>query len=56
MGVLVSRINSLAHHLLDNGNAIVVIDKLEYSNELVDIVKDGSFSKVKKDPTLKTKS
>ena len=38
----------------DKGNATVVMDRLEYSNKLADLIGNGGYSKVKKDPTLKT--
>ena len=38
----------------DKGNATVVMDRVEYSNKLVDLIGNGGYSKVKKDPTLKT--
>ena len=39
----------------DKGNATVVMDRLEYSNKLADLIGNGGYCKVKKDPTLKTK-
>ena len=38
----------------DKGNATLVMDRVEYSNKLADLVDNGGYSKVKKDPTLKT--
>ena len=38
----------------DKGNATVVMDRLEYSNKLTDLIGNGGYSKIKKDPTLKT--
>ena len=34
----------------DKGNAIIVMDKLEYSEKLVSLQRDGSYCKVKKRP------
>ena len=41
--------------LADKGNATVVIDKVEYSNKLADLIGNGGYCKVKKDPTLRQK-
>ena len=38
----------------DKGNATVVMDRVEYSNKLAELIDNGANSKVKKDPTLKT--
>ena len=38
----------------DKGNVTVVMDRVEYSNKLAHLVDNGGYSKVKKDPTLKT--
>ena len=38
----------------DKGNATVVMDRVEYSNKLADLIGNGGYCKVKKDPTLKT--
>ena len=38
----------------DKGNATVVMDRLEYSNKLTDLIGNGGYSKIKKDSTLKT--
>ena len=38
----------------DKGNATVVLDRVEYSNKLADLIGNGGYCKVKKDPTLKT--
>ena len=39
----------------DKGNATVVMDKVEYSNKLTDLIASGGYCKVKMDPTFKTK-
>ena len=46
--------NSIIIFPVDKGNAIVVMDWVEYSNKLVNLIGNGGFCKVKKDPTLKT--
>ena len=46
--------NSIIIHPADKGNATVVMDRVKYSNKLVDLIGNGGFCKVKKDPTLKT--
>ena len=38
----------------DKGNATVVMDKSDYTRKLEDLISNGSYSKVKKDPTMKT--
>ena len=38
----------------DKGNATVVIDRVEYSKNLADLIGNDGYCKVKKDPTLKT--
>ena len=38
----------------DKSNATVVMDWVEYSSKLADLIGNGGFCKVKKDPTLKT--
>ena len=38
----------------DKGNATVELDRVEYSNKLADLIGNGGYCKVKKDPTLKT--
>ena len=38
----------------DKGNTTVVMDRVEYSNKLADLIGNGGYCKVKKDPTLKT--
>ena len=38
----------------DKGNATVVMDKVEYSNKLADLISNGGYCKVKKNPILKT--
>ena len=38
----------------DKGNATVIMDKVEYSNKLADLISNGRYCKVKKNPTLKT--
>ena len=38
----------------DKGNATVVMDRVECSNKLVDLIGNGGYYKVKKYPTLKT--
>ena len=38
----------------DKGNATVVIDRVVYSNKLADLIDNGGYCKVKKDPTLMT--
>ena len=37
----------------DKGNAIVVMDKVEYSNKLADLIASSGYSKVKRNPILK---
>ena len=37
----------------DKGNATMVMDRVEYSNKLADLIANGGYCKVKKDPTLK---
>ena len=32
----------------------MVMDRVEYSNKLTDLIRNGGYCKVKKDPTLKT--
>ena len=32
----------------------MVMDRVEYSNKLADLIGNGGYCKVKKDPTLKT--
>ena len=39
----------------DKGNATVVMDEVEYSKKLVDLIGNDNYCKVKKDPTLKMK-
>ena len=46
--------NSIIILLADKGNATVVMDRVEYSNKLADMIGNGGYCKVKKDPTLKT--
>ena len=38
----------------DKGNATVVMDRVEYSNKLADLIGNGGYYKLKEDPTLKT--
>ena len=35
----------------DKGNATVVMDRVEYSNKLADLIGNGGYCKIKKDPT-----
>ena len=37
----------------DKGEATVVMDRMEYYNKLADLIGNGGYCKVKKDPTLK---
>ena len=37
----------------DKGNATVVMDRVEYTNKLADLISNGGYCKVKKDLTLK---
>ena len=46
--------NSVIILPVDKGNATVVMDRVEYSNKLADLIGNGRYCKVKKDPTLKT--
>ena len=46
--------NSIIILPADKGNATVVMDRVEYSNKLADLIGNDGSSKVKKDPTLKT--
>ena len=46
--------NSIIILLADKGNVTVVMDRVEYSNKLADLIGNGGYCKVKKDPTLKT--
>ena len=46
--------NSLIILPADKGNATLVMDRVEYSNKLVDLNGNSGSCKVKKDPTLKT--
>ena len=39
----------------DKGNTTVVMDRVEYSNKLADLIENGGYCKVKKNPNLKTK-
>ena len=39
----------------DKGNVTVVMDRVEYSNKLANLIGNGGYCKVKKDPTLRTK-
>ena len=45
--------NSIIILPADKGNATVVMDTVEYSNELTDLTDHGGYCKVKRDPTLK---
>ena len=45
--------NSIIILAADKGNATVVMDRVEYSNKLADLIGNGGYCKVKKDPTLK---
>ena len=47
--------NSIIILPADKGNATVVMDRVEYSNKLADLIGNGGYCKVKKDPTLKHK-
>ena len=46
--------NSIIILPADKGNATVVMDRVEYSKKLADLIGNGGYCKVKKDPTLKT--
>ena len=46
--------NSIIILPADKGNATVVTDRVKYSNKLTDLIGNGGYCKVKKDPTLKT--
>ena len=46
--------NSIIIFPADNGDATVVMDRMEYSNKLADLISNGGYCKVKKDLTLKT--
>ena len=46
--------NSIIILPADKGNATVAMDRVEYSNKLADLIGNGGYCKVKKDPTLKT--
>ncbi len=39
----------------DKVSVTVLMDKLEYSNKLADLIGNGGYCKVKKNPTLKMK-
>ena len=45
--------NSIVILPTDKGNATMVMDRVEYSNKLADLIGNGGYCKVKKDPTLK---
>ena len=46
--------NSIIILPADKGNTTMVIDRVEYSNKLADLISSGGYCKVKKYPTLKT--
>ena len=46
--------NSIIILPADKGNATMVMDRVEYSNKLADLIGSGGYCKVKKDPTPKT--
>ena len=46
--------NSIIILPADKDNSNVVMGRREYSNKLADLIGDGGYCKVKKDPTLKT--
>ena len=46
--------NSIIILPADEGNATVVMDRVEYSNKLADLIGNGGYCKQKKDPNLKT--
>ena len=45
--------NSIIILPADKGNATMVMDRVEYSNKLADLIGNGGYCKEKKDPTLK---
>ena len=45
--------NSIIILPADKSNATVVMDRVEYSNKLVDLIGNSDYCKLKKDPTLK---
>ena len=46
--------NSIIILPADKGNATVAMGRVEYSNKLADLIGNGGYCKVKKDPTQKT--
>ena len=46
--------NSIIILTADKGNAAMVMDRVEYSNNRGDLIGNGVYCKVKQDPTLKT--
>ena len=46
--------NSIIILPADKGNAAAVMGRVKYSNKLADLIGNGGYCKVKKDPTLKT--
>ena len=46
--------NSIIILPADKGNATVVMDRVEYSNKLADLMGNGGHCKAKKDPPVKT--
>ena len=38
----------------DKGNVTIVMDKVQYSNKLADLIASGGYCNVKKNPMLKT--
>ena len=46
--------NSIIILPADKGNVTMVMDRVEYSKKLVDLIGNGGYYKVKKDLTLKT--
>ena len=46
--------NSIIILPANKGNTTMVTDRVEYSNKLVDLIGNGGYCNVKKDPNLKT--
>ena len=46
--------NSIIILPTDKGNATVVMDRVEYSNKVADLIGNSGYCKVQNDPTLKT--
>ena len=47
--------NSIIIFPADKGNTTVVMDRVEYSNKLADLIGNGGYCKIKKDPTRRRK-